>query len=153
LLQVKGIGEAVAETVVREREVGGPYRSLADFCARLVAHMTTHTGRSREAVEALVLAGAFDGTGIPRQRLWWLLGERWPLWSSGGRTGHTGPRRQTGRGTRKKAADLAAAQAQAQARLPWVWDDEQAAEAPLLPPLTLQGAALATAHAAAGSGA
>jgi error-prone DNA polymerase len=123
LLQVKGVGEEVAEAIVREREERGAYRSLADFCTRMV-EQAGQRGLRREALEALVLAGAFDGTGIPRRRLVWLLGERWGVWTSG----------RTVRKARKKGAELPAAQAV----LPWVWADERAEEAPLLPPLTLE---------------
>jgi error-prone DNA polymerase len=126
LLQVKGVGEAVAEAIVREREERGQYRSLADFCARVGAWMRQR-GLRHEAMEALVLAGAFDGTGIPRRRLWWLLGERWGVWSRGSSG-------QMGRKARKKGAELPVAQA----LLPWVWADERAEDAPLLPPLTLE---------------
>src|SRR5690606_36384178 len=32
--QVKGVGSAAAERIARERESGGPFRSLTDFCRR-----------------------------------------------------------------------------------------------------------------------
>lgn len=120
LLQVEGVGEALAEAIVREREARGPYRSLASFCARVGASVPLR----REAVEKLAAAGACDGFGIPRRRLVWLLGERWANWSAGLATP---PRR-------RKVPALAASQV----ALPWVWDDERPVEAPLLPPLTLE---------------
>ncbi|HEY1390317.1 MAG TPA: DNA polymerase III subunit alpha [Ktedonobacterales bacterium] len=123
LLQVKGVGEALAEAIVVERDENGPYRSLASICTRVGAR----TLLRREGVAALVAAGACDGFGIPRRRLAWLLEERWASWSIG-LLAPTPRRRRT---------EAPKAQAQ-QAALPWVWADEQPAEAPKLPPLTLE---------------
>jgi error-prone DNA polymerase len=80
----------------------------------------------REAVEALVTAGAFDALGIPRRRLLWLLGEHWCDWQ----TAHSARRRT--------AATTATITAPVQPALPWIWPDEQAEEAPRLPPLSLE---------------
>ncbi|HEY7779593.1 MAG TPA: DNA polymerase III subunit alpha [Ktedonobacterales bacterium] len=124
LEQVKGVSEELARAILWTREDGGPYRSLADFCARV--------GRvappRRAAVEALVAAGAFDALGIPRRRLLWLLGEHWrdwrTAWSEPGARGRRAAGRWGGVG--------------AQAALPWEWPDEDAADAPRLPPLALE---------------
>lgn len=121
LTQVKGVGEEAAAAIVAERDEGGPYRSLASFCTRVGARAPLR----REAVEALVAAGACDGFGIPRRRLAWLLGERWASWS----TGLAAPSQ------RRKTTH---ARQESQATLPWTWADEQPEEAPLLPPLTLE---------------
>jgi error-prone DNA polymerase len=129
LLQVKGVGEALAEAIVAERDEHGSYRSLASFCTRV----GTKVPLRREAVEALVAAGACDCFGIPRRRLVWLLGERWASWS----IGLAMPQRRW----RHAKGQLPQAQAQAQAHqaaLPWAWDDEQPTDAPKLPPLTLE---------------
>lgn len=130
LLQVKGVGEALAEAIVAERAEGGLYRSLASFCARVGRRMA-HAPLRREAVEALVAAGACDGFGIPRRRLAWLLGERWASWSAGLAASARQLRRR--RKSREQVAPMAS-----QARLPWAWADEQPEEAPKLPPLTLE---------------
>jgi error-prone DNA polymerase len=130
LLQVKGVGEVLAEAIVAERDEHGAYRSLASFCTRVGARVAGQTLLRREAVEALVAAGACDGFGIPRRRLVWLLGERWASWSAG----LVAPLRQVRRRTAKEQA----AQQMKQTTLPWVWDDEQPDEAPRLPPLTLE---------------
>ena len=122
LLQVKGVGEALAEAIVAEREEGGSYRSLANFCARVGAKVVLR----REAMEGLVAAGACDRFGIPRRRLAWLLGERWANWS----VGLVIPSRR--RKTREQM------QTAKQSSLPWEWADEQPEEAPKLPPLTLE---------------
>lgn len=61
---VAGLGEVGGQSVVEARRFG-PFRSLADFCRR--------TRLGRKAVEALILAGAFDGWGVPRRQLLWDL--------------------------------------------------------------------------------
>ncbi|MDP9382017.1 MAG: hypothetical protein M3Q29_18115 [Chloroflexota bacterium] len=53
--RVKGVGESVAESIVRARGEGGPYDSLAGFARR--------TGTVGRPLENLVLAGAFDRLG------------------------------------------------------------------------------------------
>jgi len=63
---VDGISEEVAQTVVAERERGGPYRSLIDLARR--------SRRRREAIEHLVLVGACDSFGMRRRELLWQLG-------------------------------------------------------------------------------
>ncbi|GBD42027.1 DNA polymerase III subunit alpha [bacterium HR39] len=61
---LKGLGVAVAEAVVRERESGGPYRDLFDFAARLGPKVV-----NRRILEVLVKAGAFDSLEPNRRRL------------------------------------------------------------------------------------
>ena len=63
---VHGIGPDRAAGIVAVREAG-PFRSLADFVQRAC---TPATGLGRRAVEALILAGAFDAFGERRQLLW-----------------------------------------------------------------------------------
>jgi error-prone DNA polymerase len=63
---VHGIGEDRAEAIVQAREKQ-LFASVADFIARAG---TPQTGIDRRAVEALVLAGAFDVFGERRQLLW-----------------------------------------------------------------------------------
>lgn len=58
---VKGIGEERAEAIVQIR-ANKPFRSLAEFIQR--------TELERRAIEALILAGAFDAFGERRQLLW-----------------------------------------------------------------------------------
>jgi error-prone DNA polymerase len=118
LAQVKHVGDELAGAIVAERARGGAYRSLADFCARVGQAAPLR----REAVNALVVAGAFDGLRIPRRRLLWLLEEHWRDWQQ--------PRRG-----RRRAGAAAVDQ---QLALPWTWPDEQAADAPRLPLLTLE---------------
>ncbi|GAA1851671.1 error-prone DNA polymerase [Microbacterium koreense] len=66
LAGVKGIGRAVAERVVTERETAGEYRDLRDLVRR--------TGLSAAQVEALATAGAFECLGLSRREAIWLAG-------------------------------------------------------------------------------
>jgi len=63
---VQGIGEDAALLIEREREANGPYRSLADFVRRVPL--------AREAVENLIVVGAFDSFGLGRREALWQLG-------------------------------------------------------------------------------
>lgn len=61
---IKGVGAKAVAAIVEERERGGPYRSLFDFCERVDL-----TAVNRAATEALICAGEFDGTGGMRSDL------------------------------------------------------------------------------------
>ena len=67
ILHVKSVGEAAA--VVQERERRGPYTSFADAMLR--------TGLRQEAIEKLVMAGAFDGLAPDRRAALWEAGLRY----------------------------------------------------------------------------
>ncbi len=61
---IKGIGTAAVEAIVEERIRNGSYNSLYDFIKRV------DTGRvGKKAIEGLVDAGCFDGTGWTRDQL------------------------------------------------------------------------------------
>ncbi len=64
LKQVKGVGEAARQAIVEARG-DVPFRSLADFCRRTAGQVP------RDAVEALVLAGAFDSLHPNRRETLW----------------------------------------------------------------------------------
>ncbi|HEX3778106.1 MAG TPA: error-prone DNA polymerase [Pseudonocardiaceae bacterium] len=66
LAAVRGIGVALAETLVTERERSGPYRDLADLGNRVRL-------KTRQ-VEALATAGAFGGFGLARRQALWVAG-------------------------------------------------------------------------------
>ena len=82
-LNVKGVGEAGAEVILKARDIGGPFIGLGDAMER--------TGLQRRALESLVLAGAFDGLirgheRADRRSVLWEIGLRvrphgyqWPL--------------------------------------------------------------------------
>ncbi|MBS6196483.1 MAG: DNA polymerase III subunit alpha [Clostridiales bacterium] len=63
LAAVKGIGKPVMEAIVSEREQGGKFISLKDFCQRL-------TGKevNKRTIENFIKAGAFDGLGGTRKQ-------------------------------------------------------------------------------------
>ncbi len=64
LAGIKGVGAGAVEALVKEREAGGPFRGLVDFCERLESGDV-----NKKAIEALVKCGAFDFTKLPRGRL------------------------------------------------------------------------------------
>lgn len=64
LAGIKNVGEGAAQAIVAERERGGPYQGLVDFCARLDGKQI-----NRRVIESLVRAGAFDFTRQHRARL------------------------------------------------------------------------------------
>ena len=55
LAAIKGTGVQAIEAIVAEREAGGPFKSLFDFCARV-----NRRKLNKRILEALVKAGAFD---------------------------------------------------------------------------------------------
>ncbi|MEU1972874.1 error-prone DNA polymerase [Microbacterium sp. NPDC019599] len=66
LAGVKGIGSAVAERIVAEREASGAYRDMRDLVRR--------TGVTAVQLESLATAGAFDCLGLTRREAIWLAG-------------------------------------------------------------------------------
>jgi DNA polymerase-3 subunit alpha len=64
LAAVKNVGEGAVELIVRERETGGPYKSLVDLVGRISSHLV-----NRKTLESLIKAGAFDFTGRGRAQL------------------------------------------------------------------------------------
>jgi DNA polymerase III subunit alpha len=64
LASVKNVGAGAMQAVVEERERGGPFSTLEDFCARLDARTV-----NRKILESLVKCGAFDGWGRERSQL------------------------------------------------------------------------------------
>jgi error-prone DNA polymerase len=71
LSQIRGMGEGTAEAIVREREEGGPFRSLEDFCRRC------RSGFNRDLVRDMILAGAFDSLHPNRRQMLWEVGVIW----------------------------------------------------------------------------
>ncbi len=61
---IKGVGEAAIEAIIREREAGGPFRDLFDFCQRIELKKV-----NRRTLEALIMAGALDVFGENRATL------------------------------------------------------------------------------------
>lgn len=66
LAEVKGIGRAVADRIVAERESHGAYRDMPDLVRR--------TDLTVAQLEALATAGTFDCFGLSRREAIWLAG-------------------------------------------------------------------------------
>ena len=64
LAAIKNVGEAAMEAAIREREDGGEFTSLEDFCRRLDSRIA-----NRKMLESLVKCGAFDFLGRDRAEL------------------------------------------------------------------------------------
>ena len=79
LVGVRGVGKAVADEIIAERERGGPFTSLHDFVNRVDAKCY-----NRKALEALIKGGAFDSTGYTRRQLMYFI-EETPLLESASR--------------------------------------------------------------------
>lgn len=61
---IRGVGEAVADSIIEEREKTGDFKSLHDFCERVDSKQC-----NRRVVEALIKSGSFDSTGYTRRQL------------------------------------------------------------------------------------
>ena len=59
---VKGVGEAAVLEIIRQREQDGPFKSVWDFFERVSPSIC-----NRKSMESLVLSGALDCFGIPRE--------------------------------------------------------------------------------------
>ena len=70
---IRGVGEGVGEAIMAERQKGGPFKSLYDFCERVDG-----TQANRRVISALIKAGAFDSTGYTRMQLMRFIDENNP---------------------------------------------------------------------------
>ncbi len=70
LAGIKNVGEGAMESAIRERETGGDFVSLEDFCARLDSRVA-----NRKMLESLVKAGAFDFLDRDRAELFGCIEE------------------------------------------------------------------------------
>lgn len=61
---IKGVGEAVVDNIVAERELHGPYKNLFDFCRRIDLRKA-----NKRVLEALIGSGAMDGFNVERSTL------------------------------------------------------------------------------------
>jgi len=64
LAGIRGVGEAVADAIIAEREKSGPFTSLHDFVYRVSTE-----NYNKKSVEHLIKAGAFDSTGYTRRQM------------------------------------------------------------------------------------
>lgn len=58
LLAIKGMGEDVAESIIKERKAHGAFKDLADFAKRI-----SHKSFNRRSLESLIKTGALDRFG------------------------------------------------------------------------------------------
>jgi DNA polymerase-3 subunit alpha len=70
LAAIKHVGESAMEAAIRERERGGDFISLQDFCSRLDSRIA-----NRKMLESLIKAGAFDFLGRERAELFACIDE------------------------------------------------------------------------------
>ncbi len=64
LYAIKGLGENAVVKILDERERGGQFKSLANFCSRI-----DHKTCNRKGLESLIKSGAFDAFGERKQLL------------------------------------------------------------------------------------
>ena len=64
LAAIKNVGTGAIESILAEREEGGGYRSVFDFCRRVDLRRV-----NKRVLESLIKSGAFDSTGAPRARM------------------------------------------------------------------------------------
>lgn len=88
LAAVKNVGGGAVEAMLRAREEGGPFASLADLVARVDTRAV-----NKRVLESLIKAGAFDSLGRPRAAL---LQEIDPAMASGQRLARMRAGAQTG---------------------------------------------------------
>ena len=62
LLAIKGLGEDIAEFVIKERKANGPYKDLTDFVKRM-----NHKSLNRRSLDVFVRSGALDCFGDRNQ--------------------------------------------------------------------------------------
>ncbi|PKL47115.1 MAG: DNA polymerase III subunit alpha [Candidatus Riflebacteria bacterium HGW-Riflebacteria-2] len=67
---VKGVGAGAVESIVKQREKDGPYKSLGDLTRRV----NTSQANSR-VIDALIKAGALDSFGLKKSQLIAMAGE------------------------------------------------------------------------------
>ena len=70
LAAIKNVGEAAMEMSIEEREGGGDYTSLEDFCGRIGTRIA-----NRKILESLIKAGTFDFVGRERAELFACIDE------------------------------------------------------------------------------
>ncbi len=64
LAAVKNVGKAALHSIIEEREEGGEYNSLEDFCNRVDSRKV-----NSRVIESLIKSGSFDSVGCKRSQL------------------------------------------------------------------------------------
>ena len=70
LVALKGVGRTFIDSLLTERERGGPYADFMDFCDRLFDQ-----DLNRRMIESLIKSGAFDTMGYRRSQLMQVYGQ------------------------------------------------------------------------------
>jgi DNA polymerase-3 subunit alpha len=70
LAAIKNVGEGAMESAIAERERGGEFKSMEDFCQRLDSRKI-----NKKVLESLVKCGAFDFTGEDRAAVFGAIDE------------------------------------------------------------------------------
>ncbi len=65
---VKNVGKSALQSIVEEREAGGKYTSLEDFCNRVDSRKV-----NSRVIESLIKSGSFDSVGCKRSQLWAII--------------------------------------------------------------------------------
>ncbi len=68
LMAVKNVGKAAVEAIISARNKDGKFKSLKDFCQRVVLRTV-----NRKVIESLIKCGAFDSLGAKRSQLMSIL--------------------------------------------------------------------------------
>lgn len=61
---VKNVGKSALQSIIEEREAGGKYKSLEDFCNRVDSRKV-----NSRVIESLIKSGSFDSVGCKRSQL------------------------------------------------------------------------------------
>ncbi len=64
LAAVKNVGESALDSIIEERENGGKFKSLSDFCCRVDSRKV-----NSRVIESLIKSGSFDSLGAKRSQL------------------------------------------------------------------------------------
>lgn len=64
LAAVKNVGESALDSIIEERENGGKYKSLSDFCNRVDSRRV-----NSRVIESLIKSGSYDSLGFKRSQL------------------------------------------------------------------------------------
>src|SRR6059058_4412041 len=121
LAAIKNVGESAMEAAIRERENGGEFKSLEDFCRRLDSRIA-----NRKMLESLVKCGAFDFIGRDRAELFACIEESLAAASASHRD------RASGQVSLFEDMPAPVSKATSRAVIPWTKHETLAAEKELL---------------------
>lgn len=82
---IRNVGDNAIETILEEREKGGPYTSLVDFCSRIQLRAV-----GKRVQESLIKCGAMDSFGYTRSQLMEVLPQAMSIGSLRNKDIHSG---------------------------------------------------------------